>query len=455
MNSPWPLARLQPNMRRSRNWILLLALTGACAGRGDPEAPAYEPSGQAKCFVTASRSRPLIVEWPMAERASLEARLGRGLVVVRADGCEVEVLRDCHIQATYAYVVTTRKRESISIHNMDELYANLPMGAAKLEGKLVKGGHLEVNTVLVGMLEAPAEARDTAPVGRCQNATHYIAAAQLGAFEFFAAASHYVAAGVHVGNAGVGVDSIRAREVLSTDGDPSICADAGGGVPEPQNGCRAVIRIELAELSSTTAEVPQGAERSADTSNRHRPPSWAHGKLVNEQRPSLDVTRLDGTAGDLGSLGRSRLLLFWDNSTREEMAHAINMMNVLQLARDDLSKLGIDVAAVYMPFPARARNGAIPSDLASIAAFREKWRLAGKADIELGVYARSDGYATTLASSPAIIIVDANGIVRWHSDGVHGLSRDEKALVEPYWREKEDQWTINEAITYVKSVAAK
>lgn len=425
----------------------------ACAGRADVEVPAYEPPGQSKCFVTASRSRPLIVEWPMAERAALETRLGRGLVVIRADGCDVEILRDCHIQARYNYVATTRKRESMAINSTDELYANLPMGAAKLEGKLARGGRLVVNTVLVGMLEAPANVRTMTPEGYCEGATHYIAAAQLGAFEFLAAASSDVAAGVQIANAGAGFDRNRTRELLSTDGDPSICTDVGGGVPEPQSGCRAVIRIELTALTGSTHKVPRLTAGAANPGNSHKPPSWAHGQLVEVWRPSLRITRLDGTTADLGETGRHRLLLFWDDSTREEMAAATNMMNVLQLAREDLAEIGIDVVAVNMPFPER-RSGAGVSSIASVAAFREKYRVADKPEIDVGLIEKSDGYRS-LRVSPAIVIVDAAGIVRWHSDGVHEFSRAEKRHIEQVWRERADQWTINEAITFAKTLSAK
>lgn len=73
-------------------------LVGGCAST--PAAPlvprpTYEREGQSKARTEASSSRPLVVEWPAAERARLEASSKRGLVVVRYDETTMEVLARC------------------------------------------------------------------------------------------------------------------------------------------------------------------------------------------------------------------------------------------------------------------------------------------------------------------------------------------------------------------------
>src|SRR5258708_54656 len=86
----------------------------------------------------STATRPLIGEWPSADRAALESQARRGTVVVHYVGCEMEVLRQCTAPGAYAYAPTTRQRDKIAIRDADELYANLPLGAAALEGKLAK-----------------------------------------------------------------------------------------------------------------------------------------------------------------------------------------------------------------------------------------------------------------------------------------------------------------------------
>ena len=211
--------------------------------------PEYEPEGQSKCNVQASPTRPLVVEWPAADRASLEARLKAGLVAVRAEGCEIEVLRQCRVPGSYAYRGLTRKNDQVVITNADELYAQLPIGALRLESKLARSGKLDVHMALVGMLEAPAEPIMTDKLsGDCHGATHVIAGVQLGAFEFFAGGNGEVGAGIGVGQAGAGGRSTASKELLSADGDPQRCAVSSVADVHPPDGCGAVIRIELARL---------------------------------------------------------------------------------------------------------------------------------------------------------------------------------------------------------------
>ncbi|MCA9681746.1 MAG: hypothetical protein KC457_06095 [Myxococcales bacterium] len=107
--------------------------------------PASELSS-ARCGGDGQIVRPLIIEWPATDRASLEGRLQRGLVVVRYQGCVVEVLRECAAPVAdsgYEYLGITRKLDSIAIRSSDELYANMPLTAVKLEAKLAKAGEAQ------------------------------------------------------------------------------------------------------------------------------------------------------------------------------------------------------------------------------------------------------------------------------------------------------------------------
>jgi len=243
-------------------WLLLpllATLCSACGMFGGPMGPAspaqppeyVPPGGQSKCKVSGSQTRPLIVEWPAADRAALEVLALRGTVVVRYSGCEMEVLPRCRAPGAYHYVPTTRKTERVVIQDEDELYANLPIGAAKLEGKLRRAGQLDVNMNVVGQFdldqgELPSDALE----GDCRKATHFVTGLTVGAFEF-AAGGNAEAGGEASGlGAGVGGTSARRREVISSDGEVAACERSAREDKEPPTGCGALLRVALAELAS-------------------------------------------------------------------------------------------------------------------------------------------------------------------------------------------------------------
>ena len=229
-----------------------LGLLVGCSGSPElaPQPPTFAPEGQTKCGVRASASKPLIVEWPSAERGELEARSRDGAVVVRYDSCEMEVLPGCSLPAAYRFQPFTPKRDNIVIQNEDELWARIPVGAARLEGKLARYGQLTVDMTMVGRytLDQPSVPR-TALQGDCGDATHLVTAATVGAFEFYAGTTGQAGAAVEVGNAGAGVSRTKTHETLTQDGNPTACATKGAPDGPPLQ-CGAFIRLEVTPLAA-------------------------------------------------------------------------------------------------------------------------------------------------------------------------------------------------------------
>src|SRR5512143_1408612 len=132
----------------SRIWALIGAIVlglaaMACGGSGTNAAasqlktPELPTDRQSKCKVAKSQSEPLIVEWPDTARGKLEAMRSRGLVAVRYQGCELEVLARCKVKTgAYDYTPITKKQSRVTIKDEDELFASMPVGALKLESKL-------------------------------------------------------------------------------------------------------------------------------------------------------------------------------------------------------------------------------------------------------------------------------------------------------------------------------
>src|SRR5579884_4095576 len=102
-------------------------LAGCMPGAGGNVAshlatpPAFDPPGQTKCSIRKSADHPLIVEWPSADRATLEAKAQAGLVAVRYVGCEMEVLHRCRLPGKYAYTAITPKHDAVTIKDADDL----------------------------------------------------------------------------------------------------------------------------------------------------------------------------------------------------------------------------------------------------------------------------------------------------------------------------------------------
>ncbi|HEX7602422.1 MAG TPA: hypothetical protein VF316_12490 [Polyangiaceae bacterium] len=248
---------------------LLLAAMATSAGCSGGNAasnlakpPEFAPKGETKCGVTKSQAEPLIVEWPDAARGKLEAQVHRGLVAVRYEGCEMEVLGQCSAKGSYGYTGLTRKRSRVTMKDADELYANIPVGAARLESKLQKAGELNVAMVIVGRLEADRSSiRADELQGNCAGATHLITAVTIGQFDFFAGADAEVGGGATVMGVGAGARSASKREMLNEDGEESACMKSSAGDKAPPDGCGALLRIEvvpLGEAKRAQVECPNG-----------------------------------------------------------------------------------------------------------------------------------------------------------------------------------------------------
>ncbi len=239
----------------------LVVFFAAACSPGAPTAglarpPEFAPEGQTKCGVTKSQSRPLIVEWPAPDRAALESQSRRGRVVVRYSGCELEVLRHCHAPGEYEYAALTPKRETVSIRNADDLYAHIPVHAAKFEAALERSGELNVSMTIVGMYESlsPPPAGDELD-GDCRGATHVINALTVGAFEFYAGAKAGAEGSAKVLSAAAGARSSSARETLSNDGQDASCRQSAREDVQPPDGCGGLLRIEVIPVGQSVGSA--------------------------------------------------------------------------------------------------------------------------------------------------------------------------------------------------------
>jgi hypothetical protein len=247
----------------NRSAFVLVAAVSAMCGCApnlaqQAKPPEFDRPGEAKCGVHKSQTEPLVVEWPSGARAKLEALSRTGVVAVRYTGCEMEVLASCNAPGKYAYTGITPKHDHVAIRNEDDLYANIPLGAAKLEGKLERAGELDVDMSIVGRYAA--DRTSVAPGDLqgpdCSKATHIVSALTVGAFDFSAAAGSTTAGGAGIGNAGAGGSTSSKKETLNTDGTLSACDAARTTDKAPPESCGAIIRLEVVPLGEAKAAAP-------------------------------------------------------------------------------------------------------------------------------------------------------------------------------------------------------
>jgi len=237
--------------------VLLALLSSACGGAAQDlvSPPELDPGEQqSTCKIQRSAAKPLIVEWPSAARAELEAAAQRSAVVVRYDGCEMELLSRCRAPGRYRYTAVTPKRDTVEMSNADELYATIPMGAPRFESKLASSGMLGVDMTTVGRFSLARDGVARSELeGVCGGASHVVVGMTVGAFEFFAGAAGEARGGVTAVVATTGAGTAARHETLTADGDRRACALQSADAPPPR--CGALMRIEVLPLGSKVAQA--------------------------------------------------------------------------------------------------------------------------------------------------------------------------------------------------------
>lgn len=233
---------------------LLLLLVGGCARSGLSDAGALageqlEAAGVSRCSVVKDPDKPLIVEWSGTDAAELEARLLRGVVAVRYEDCEMEVLPECTAPGRYAYAQTTTAAHSIHIGSLDDLLINIPLGLAELGGRVERGEALELDLVVVGRYEAPQLAYTAGELlggPECARATHVVTGVSLGAFRL-SSVQDSARSGGGPGLHGASEDTI---EILkeSPPGMLEVCAEVALPDDPRRNVCTAPLRLEVAPI---------------------------------------------------------------------------------------------------------------------------------------------------------------------------------------------------------------
>ncbi len=279
----------------------------ACAtGRvhGQTDLLAATAVGEARCTDAAKQQlKPFLVEWDATDRAQFEALAARNLVFVRYEGCSLTVLDGCADDAVpgrYGLyrppIFTSGASEHVEVRNEDELYANLPLGAASFGGNVRRGEALDLTYYVSGVASATRSSvgeGDLAGNPACVEATHFVYQYHLGAFSLDVQSEAKAKLGASFKEAGAGAKSSHEQGSLKTGGKLDDCTDT-----HQQISCRTPIRVVLRPLNQAGPSYPDAAAPGAPVAMA--PPEETPAELANALRNSArDKERLGDGAGCL------------------------------------------------------------------------------------------------------------------------------------------------------------
>lgn len=275
-----------------RRFIILACLSVvACGSKQEgPRTPstgdAFAGPGQVSCSAVRPQSEPDLMAWDPGSRMSLNALADQGVVAVRysANGCDVEleVLANCIGEGEYQYKPYSSTDTKVA-KSAQDLYAQLPLGASRLVGKLQGDRALRTDYVLVGMATLPAGAvypYSALKGPDCARATHVVSRVYLGGFAMAAGEAQTLQAGASVFGAGAGASRTSSNERLATEGDPAQC-DRARTTGERQPLCNVPLRIGLQPLEGApAAEAAASAGPARGASGTDDPADAQYGTLM-------------------------------------------------------------------------------------------------------------------------------------------------------------------------------
>ena len=258
--------------------------------------------GKYQCRDVTGASEPWLVEWDPPAKARFQSASADGVLLVKYQGCSLEVLYGCEVKGSYKFAETTRSLQTEHIGNEAELFAKLPIGALNLAGEFKKGDRWSLDYVVVGTRTATVkDVRREALSGRCAGATHLVQGMAVGAYQLSAGASRKVGAEVSlkgVGGAGGKVGSEARR--LRQDGQYELCVKKDTAAVE--RGCQAIVKLYLQPVSGYAAvAAPPVPGSAAPAGAGTLPPVGAElGHLRVEGSPRGARVDLSGPAGFKG-----------------------------------------------------------------------------------------------------------------------------------------------------------
>ena len=249
--------------------VTLVGLIPACSPpnlAGDPlkGISTGEAFAGVQCSAVRPQTEPDLMAWDSGSRSNLNRLRRKGVVAVRyeAKGCnvELELLSNCIAPgATYEFSPYSANEHKLA-RNANELFAQLPVGAARLSGSLKRDRVLRTDYMLAGQYALPpgTTLRASELKGDCARATHAVSAVYVGAFAMGAGESRVMEGGVSLLGAGGGLKSSAAVESLGDEGSAEACKVSQEAAKENER-CSVPLRIGLIALEGRAEAAPAPA----------------------------------------------------------------------------------------------------------------------------------------------------------------------------------------------------
>ncbi|MBI4702508.1 MAG: SUMF1/EgtB/PvdO family nonheme iron enzyme [Deltaproteobacteria bacterium] len=309
-------------------------------------AKAGEAFGGVQCSAIRPPTEPDLMGWDSGSRLNLKSLQESGVVAVRyrAEGCNVELeVLSCVGKGEYRFS-PYKATETKLARSAQELYTELPIGAAKLGGKLAGGRALRTDYMLAGVLTLPV--MKSFPAGElsgdCDRATHVVAKMYVGGFAMAAGERERLAAGASLFGVGAGGERDRSAERITEEGDAEACARAQKEAKREPT-CGVPLRIGLVPIEGRAqGGCPQGS-------------SWDGAQCVQKQV----VTEVECPAGT--TLQGGKCVAAVDRSCKAGMH--------FEEGRGCVANVVAPQPASVSPPPARAAaGGSCPAGMAYIPA---------------------------------------------------------------------------------------
>ena len=223
-----------------------------------------------------------------------------------AKGCnvELELLSNCiGTTGKYDYSPYSANEHKVA-HNANELFAQLPVGAARLTGSIKGTRALRTDYMMAGQYALPAGTEFKANDLRgpdCSRATHVVSAVYVGAFAMGAGESRAIEGTATLFGAGGGAKSSADVEVLGDEGDAEACKASQKDSRESER-CAVPLRIGLVAIDAPRAPVcPDGSALVGRNCVQTK-------VITNVECPagaSWDGTKCAGPAGSGGMASRT------------------------------------------------------------------------------------------------------------------------------------------------------
>ncbi|MDD5309212.1 MAG: hypothetical protein PHU25_18010 [Deltaproteobacteria bacterium] len=297
------------------------------AGAGPNQMLNDTAVGQNRCDAGKITSSPFVVEWDATDLSTFEAKASRDLVFVRYEGCKIDLLYGCSdngIPGRYGRyqdpTFTSGTVESFTMKNEDELFAKLPLGAARFGGSVKTGEALELRYYVSGAVNSTrnyVERKAIADNPRCAGATHFVSAYNLGAFELLAHKGLSGEAGVDIQGAGGGAKTTSDSSNLKQGGSLESCET------QAQRQCRVPIRLVLQPVDESAQNLDKGSPAAAPIAAPIDPPPpaedtpWA--KAYKLRQSAAQKEQAGDGRGCLDDLERARKLEDTEQSRRTSL----------------------------------------------------------------------------------------------------------------------------------------